>query len=417
MKKILSLVMALAMILMLAACSGSAETPNGGSSAGAASGGSGADAASGGSSADAAPETIRIGFFAPVSAASAAADGASAINSAKLAVKLVNENGGINGASVELVDYDDGLDTTEAANIAEKLAYDDSIAAVVSGSYSGPTKVAAPICQEAGKLMVSAYAVHPDVTGAGDLIFSQSFPGAVQATGAAVFTAEQLKATKVAIIYVDLDFGTTQVDAFKAKLAKDYPEVEVVYEQGVAISDSDLTSVVTAAAAAGADMIYSVNYYEQAAEVLRQVGLQGLNIPVLGTEGADSWMLLDIAGEYADGLYITTNMNRDDQNAQTQAYIENYRTEYGIEPDMVGASVYDAFQVLFEAMSNVGTDAEAMRDFISNMKNFDTVTGTLLYYNAEGSAVKPIQVQLVTNGEYHYAGIVDDETIIDPANY
>jgi branched-chain amino acid transport system substrate-binding protein len=51
------------------------------------------------------------------------------------------------------------------------------------------------------------------------------------------------------------------------------------------------------------------------------------------------------------------------------------------------------------------------------MKNFDTVTGTLLYYNAEGSAVKPIQVQLVTDGEYHFAGVVDDEAIIDPANY
>ena len=142
--------------------------------------------------AEAKSDTIKIGFFAPVSAASAAADGASALNSAKLAVKLCNENGGINGTQVELVDFDDGLDTTQAANIAERLAGDRDIAAVVSGSYSGPTKVAAPIFQEAGKLMVSAYAVHPDVTGAGDLIFSQSFPGAVQATGAAVVAAEQL---------------------------------------------------------------------------------------------------------------------------------------------------------------------------------------------------------------------------------
>ncbi len=391
MKKVLSIALVLLMIVALVACSsGKTETKEG---------------------------PIKIGFFAPVSAASAAADGASALNSAKLAVKLVNANGGINGRQVELVDYDDGLDTTQAANIAEKLAGDSSIAAVVSGSYSGPTKVAAPIFQEAGKLMVSAYAVHPDVTGAGDLIFSQSFPGAVQATGAAVVAAEQLKATKVAIIYVDLDFGTTQVNAFKAKLEKDYPNVQVVYEQGVSIKDSDMTSVVTAAGASGADLIYSVNYYEQAAEVLRQVGMQKLNIPVLGTEGADSWMLLDIAKEYADGLYITTNMNRDDQNAQTQAYIKNYREEYKIEPDMVGASVYDAFQVLFEAMKNVGTDTQNMKAYIAGMKNFDTVTGTLLYYNAEGSAVKPIQVQLVTKGEYHYFGIVDDAQIIDPANY
>ena len=84
--------------------------------------------------AEAKSDTIKIGFFAPVSAASAAADGASALNSAKLAVKLCNENGGINGTQVELVDFDDGLDTTQAANIAERLAGDRDIAAVVSGS-------------------------------------------------------------------------------------------------------------------------------------------------------------------------------------------------------------------------------------------------------------------------------------------
>ena len=400
MKKFLVLLLTVAMIFTFAACGGSNE------GSGEGEGGEGE-----------LPEVIKIGFFAPESAASAAADGASAQNSAKLAVELINENGGINGSMVELVDYDDALDTTEAANIAEKLAYDDEIVAVVSGSYSGPTKVAAPIFQEAGKVMVSAYAVHPDVVGAGDLIFSQSFPGYVQGTGAAIFAAENLQAKKIAIIYVDLDFGTTQVTAFKNKLAADYPDVEIVYEQGVNIADSDLSSPVTAAVDSGADLIYSVNYYDQAAEVLRQVGQKDYDIPVLGTEGADSWMLLDIAGEYADGLYITTNMNRDDQNAQTQAYIENYRSKFGIEPDMVGASVYDAFQVLFDAIANAGTDSQAMAEYIAAMQNFDTVTGTLLYYNTEGSAVKPIQVQEVTNGEYHFAATIDDIEIIDPSYY
>ena len=399
MKKLLSILLILSMIFVFAACG--SEGTNEGEGEGTVE----------------LPEVIKIGFFAPVSAPSAAADGLSALNSAKLAVKLINENGGINGSTVELVDMDDGLDTTEAANIAEKLAYDDSVVAVVSGSYSGPTKVAAPIFQEAGKLMVSAYAVHPDVVNAGDLIFSQSFPGKLQGTAAAIYATETLKAKKIAIISVDLDFGATQVEAFKAQLEKMGSDAEIVYEQAIAISDSDMSSAVTAAAAEGADLIYSVNYYEQAAQVLREVGQKDLGIPVLGTEGADSFELLNIAGKYADNLYITTNMNRDDQNAETQAYIENYVNEYNIQPDMVGASVYDAFQVLFAAMKEVGVDTQAMKDYIASMENFDTVTGTLIRYNPDGSAVKPVQIQKVTNGEYHSAGVIDDMDIIDPANY
>ena len=396
MKKFLTLLLIAAMVFTMAGC-----------------GSNGGDSAESGSD----EETIKIGFFAPVSAPAASADGQSSLNSAKMAVKLKNEAGGIDGKQIELVDFDDKLDTKEAANIAEKLASDDSIAAVVSGSYSGPTKVAAPIFQDAGKLMVSAYAVHPDVVNAGDLIFSQSFPQALQGAAAAKYATETLKAKKVAIISVDLDFGSAQVEGFKAQLKKMKSDIEIVYEQAIDISDNDMSSPVTAAAAAGADLIYSVNYYEQAAQVLREVGQKKLDIPVLGCEGADSFELLNIAGEYANGLYITTNMDRDSKDEQIVAYIDNYVKEYDIQPDMVGASVYDAFQVVFAALEECGTDTAAMQKYIAGLENFDTVTGTLIRYNPDGSAVKPVQIQLVTDGEYHSAGVIDDPEIIDPASY
>ena len=404
MKKLLSSLLALAMVLSLAACGN-------GSSSSAGSAGSAGSASSGGESAD----PIRIGFFAPVSAASAAADGQSAQQSAELAVKLVNESGGINGRMVELVDYDDGLDTAEAANIAEKLTTADGVAAVVSGSYSGPTKVAAPICQDAGIVMVSAYAVHPDVVNAGEYIFSQSFPGAVQATAAATFAVEDLGAQRIAIVAVDLDFGKEQSAYFKAKAAE--LGAEIVSEDYIAISDNDMTSVISKIKSENVDLIYMPNYYAHASEVCRQVALQGLDVDILGCEGADSWQLLETAGEYAEGLYITTNMDRDDPNESTQAYIENYRAEYNMEPDMVGASVYDAFEVLFAAMKEVGTDSDAMQEYIANMKDFATVTGTLMYYTSAGSAVKPVQIQRVGEDlQFHSYSVIDDINIIDGDN-
>lgn len=406
MKKLVSTLLALAMLLSLAAC-GNTSSSSAGSAGSAGSSGS---SSSGGSS-----DPIRIGFFAPVSAASAAADGQSAQQSAELAVKLINENGGINGRMVELVDYDDGLDTAEAANIAEKLTTADGVAAVVSGSYSGPTKVAAPICQDAGIVMVSAYAVHPDVVNAGEYIFSQSFPGAVQATAAATFAVNDLKAQRIAIVAVDLDFGKEQSAYFKAKAAE--LGAEIVSEDYIAMSDNDMTSVISKIKSENVDLIYIPNYYAHASEVCRQVALQGLDVDILGCEGADSWQLLETAGEYAEGLYITTNMDRDDPNESTQAYIENYRAEYNMEPDMVGASVYDAFEVLFAAMKEVGTDSDAMQEYIANMKDFATVTGTLMYYTSAGSAVKPVQIQQVGEDlQFHSYSVIDDISIIDGDN-
>ena len=400
MKKLLSTLLALAMAMSLAACGGDTSTPTG--------------SGSGGTSQTQSEDPIKIGFFAPVSAASAAADGQSAQQSAELAVKLINE-AGINGRTVELVDYDDALDTAEAANIAEKLTTADGVDAVVSGSYSGPTKVAAPICQDAGIVMVSAYAVHPDVVNAGEYVFSQSFPGAVQATAAATFAVEDLGAQRIAIVAVDLDFGKEQSAYFKAKATE--LGAEIVSEDYIAMSDNDMTSVISKIKNENVDLIYMPNYYAHASEVCRQVALQGLDVDILGCEGADSWQLLQTAGEYAEGLYITTNMDRDDPNESTQAYIENYRAEYNMEPDMVGASVYDAFEVLFAAMKEVGTDPAAMQEYIANMKDFDTVTGTLMYYTSAGSAVKPVQIQQVGEDlQFHSYSVIDDIQIIDGDN-
>ena len=408
MKKLLSTLLALTMVMSLVACgSGDTSTPSDASTP--------SSSGSGGSSQGQSEDPIKIGFFAPVSAASAAADGQSAQQSAELAVKLINEARGINGRTVELVDYDDALDTAEAANIAEKLTTADGVDAVVSGSYSGPTKVAAPICQDAGIVMVSAYAVHPDVVNAGEYVFSQSFPGAVQATAAATFAVEDLGAQRIAIVAVDLDFGKEQSAYFKAKATE--LGAEIVSEDYIAMSDNDMTSVISKIKNENVDLIYMPNYYAHASEVCRQVALQGLDVDILGCEGADSWQLLQTAGEYAEGLYITTNMDRDDPNESTQAYIENYRAEYNMEPDMVGASVYDAFEVLFAAMKEVGTDPAAMQEYIANMKDFDTVTGTLMYYTSAGSAVKPVQIQQVGEDlQFHSYGVIDDIEVIDGDN-
>ncbi|MEA4933882.1 MAG: ABC transporter substrate-binding protein [Lawsonibacter sp.] len=406
-KKAIALLLVAAMGLACTAC-GQKNSSGGGSAA--SSSGSAAS-----SSSSAAGEPIKIGFFAPITSAAASADGESTRNAVELAAKMLNDGGGINGRPVELVIYDDGLDTTQAVSIAEKLTTKDGIVAAVSGSYSGPTRVAAPIFQAAGIPLVSAYAVHPDVVNAGDFVFSQSFPGKVQGTAGAQFAVDTLGTKRIAIIAVDLDFGTELADTFSTYATAHGAEI-ISYDK-VAISDNEFSSVVTKVKSLNPDLIYLANYYGHAAEVLKQCKLQGLNVPILGTEGADSWQFLQTAGEYAEGFYITTNLDRDAQDAAVQEFIKLYKETYKMEPDMVGASAYDAMQIVFEAIKQVGTDPVAMKECIAGMKDIDTVTGKLLYYTQTGEAVKAVQIQQVKDGAFHHYGSIDDLAIIDPDNY
>jgi branched-chain amino acid transport system substrate-binding protein len=355
-------------------------------------------------------EPVRIGFFAPVTGA-AASDGKSATNSAELAVKLINEKGGINGQLVELVKYDDGLDTKQAVNIAQKLTTKDNVVAVVSGSYSGPTRVAAPIFQEAGMPMLSAYAIHPDVTASGDFIFSQSFSGAVQGTAGAKIAVEKLGAKRISILAVDIDFGKTLSEAFTAYATANGAEIVSVDKFGM--PETEFSPVLTKIKeTVKPDLLYIACYPSHGTEIARQSKRLGLNVQILGTEGIDSVQFLEVAKEDAEGVIITTNMDRDSKEETVQNYITAYKAEYGTAPDMVGASTYDAFETLFKVIAENGTDPVAIRDGVKVLKNFETVTGRLLEYAPSRVAVKAVQIQIVKDGEFHYYDVVTDDAII-----
>ena len=120
--------------------------------------------------------TIKIGFNAPLTGF-AASDGKSASEGAKLAVEQINAAGGIKGKMLELVIYDDQAKPAQAIPIANKLIGQDKVVMGVSGSYSGPTRSAAGVFQEAGIPYISAYAIHPDITRAGNYVFRTSFLG------------------------------------------------------------------------------------------------------------------------------------------------------------------------------------------------------------------------------------------------
>ncbi len=359
-----------------------------------------------------AEEPVKLGFFAPVTGP-AAADGESVLNSARLAVEHINEAGGINGAEVELVYYDDHLDSKQAVSIAQKLTTRDGVAAVVSGSYSGMTRASAPIFQNARIPMISAYAIHPDIPETGDYIFEQSFPGPIQGKVGGYVAVDMLEAEEIAILYVDNDFGDTLNDNFRSYIEE--KGAEIVYTDSFAIGEREFNPVLTRIKELDPDLLYLVAYAGEGAAVVRQAKNIGLDCQILGTEGIDSTtQFLGVAGEDAEGLIITTNLNRDSEEEIVQNYISRYTEKYGFAPDMVGASAYDAIMLLAHVMREYGTDPVAIKDGIYEIENFMSNTGLTYRYTDIGEAVKPVQVQIVKDGQFHYYDTIDDMDLITP---
>lgn len=354
---------------------------------------------------------IRIGFFSPTTGF-AAADGTSALQSAQLAVSMVNENGGVLGRQLELIYYDDAAAPDQASAIARKLIEQDQVVAGISGSYSGATRAAAPIFQEAGIPMLSAYAIHPEITTTGDKIFRIGTLADVQGRVGAELAAKQLNATKVAILTVDNDFGISLTDGFKQHAEE--LGLEIVMEEKYPLGETEFRPIIGKIKEAAPDVVYATGYYNEAANLVRQADEEGLDVQIIGQEGYDSPKFVELAGEAAEGVIITTDLNRDSDRPMTKTFLEQYRATYGEDADMVGASAFDAVQVLAYAIETAGsTESSAITAAIAGLENFeDVASGPFWHYTASREVVRPVSSQIVRDGAFHLYHEFEDEALV-----
>ena len=355
--------------------------------------------------------TLKIGFFAPESGW-AAADGQSAYDAAKLAVADINKSGGVNGRQLELVNYDDASDTKQAVTIATRLVTQDKVVAVVSGSYSDQTLAAAPIFQRNGVPMLAAYAVNPGIPATGDFIFQQDFDGVVEGKAAAVALVKNLGAKKIAIVAIKNDFGSSLVQGFTEEArALGATIVATDYNQ---FGEKDFTPILMRDSSKGADGFFMAQYYSESQQFLNNWNQIGLTLPLVGTEGIDSTtQFFQPVGAQANGLVFTTPFNRDSAETVVVNFVKGFTAAYNYAPDMVGATTYDSFLVLKQAMAK-GVAAKQIREGIAATKNFVGVTGTIMRYNATGSVIKAVELQIVKDGLPHHYGIIEDAAIITP---
>jgi branched-chain amino acid transport system substrate-binding protein len=362
-------------------------------------------------------QQIPIGFFAPITGP-AAADGMSAKNAVELGLKEVNEAGGIRGKKVELIIYDDRLKAEEVVAIANKLIEKDKVVGVVSGSYSGPTRVSAPIFQKAGMPMVAGYAVHPDVTWEpklkkpNDFCFRNGFLGEIEGAAAAEFAVKNLKAKRISLIFMDNDFGRA-ISAGFAERAEKLGATILTKQMYKFPGEKDFRPFLTRIKEGNPDVIFAAGYYNEAASIVRQAKELGIQSQILGEEGFDSPKFLEIAGPAAEGVIIATNLDRDDPRPLVQNFLKNYRKAYGEDADMVGASSYDAFMILLKAIEKVGTDPKAIQKALLETKDYNGLTGKISRF-VQGEVVKPVQIQVVKDGKFRRLAVIDNPEVITP---
>jgi branched-chain amino acid transport system substrate-binding protein len=358
-------------------------------------------------------QNIRIGFQAPLTGP-AASDGKTALQGAQLAVEQINSSGGVRGRQIELVVLDDQTQPAQAVPIANKFI-GDGIKAVISGSYSGPTRAAAGVFQEAKIPYISAYAIHPDIVRAGNYVFRTSFMGEVQGRAAAKLIVDIMKKKRVTMINVNNDFG----QALSAGMKDAAPKLglQLISEYNFGMGDRQFGSIVASVKKDDPEVIYVSGYFFNGGPLVAQLRAGGVTAPIVGTEGFDTANFVQIAKEAAEGVIITTSLDRDTTDPTMRKFIDDYKKRFNVGAEMVAASTHTAVNVLVEAIRKVGIeDSTKLRNEIGATKNMPSAAGTITF-NSSREVYKAAQIQIIKNGEFKRFAVIDDPVLLAPPTY
>ena len=269
----------------------------------------------------------------------------------ELAVKDINAAGGILGRKLEVVN----MDTQTNPGVAKALvvkAIDDGAFAIFGPVFTGSILISQTETRRAEV---------PNFTAAAGALVTQQGSPYIFRTGltqsntmpkAARYMAEKLKLKKVAVVYVNNDFGKGGRDAIVAALKN--VNVEVAGDISTEAGQVDFSSAVVKAKQAGADGVFVYLNEEESARALRELRKQGWDKPIIGDVTLLGQKVIDLAGEAANGVVGHSEMSADAPIPAIKAVREKFVRDYKFVPDHNGIKGYQGVYMLKAGIEKVG---------------------------------------------------------------
>jgi branched-chain amino acid transport system substrate-binding protein len=341
----------------------------------------------------AADDTVRIGFPTPLTGPFAA-EARDQVKCAELAVKLVNDKGGIGGRKVELLVRDDKLNAGEAATRTLELIEKDKVHAVV-GALSSAVQLAVNEVTRARGVIYVSISQSDTINEAKD--FSKyTFHEALNPhmTTAAVARQTMKKGMKVAHLVADYAYGHEMLNGFKRAQAAIGAESvgEILHPFGAA----DYSTFMPRLMSLRADVLCISNFGRDQANAIKQAVDFGIKqqmkivVPVLLHNqrlavGPDVFEGVVGGANYYWGLEKQSKTSAD-FNAAFRA------ANNGAIPTDYGAYGYSGVASLLLAMQAAGgTDTDKVVDALEKL-DYDLTKGPQHYRKCDHQSVQSVLV-------------------------
>lgn len=307
--------------------------------------------------------------------------GEAARDGAQLALKEINEKGGVNGQQLELIVYDDETKPEKGLENAKRLIDQDKVAAFLGPANTGVGLNQVDYVQQSQVLMLVTASAGTAVTQKfkdqdKNYILRTSMVDAAQAPTMVDFLVKNKGLKKIAILHDTTAYGVGGKDDMIKRLKEKWDLAPVAVES-FKIGDTDLSAQIERAKAAGAEAVATYALGPELAQVMKALARANWKVPVVGSWTITGELFHKLAADLVENDVYGVMSVHPSKSEAYKAFDEKMRKAYGrnnFAP--VAAQSYDGIYILAKAIEKAGTDPKAIRDAVEATTGFSGVTNT-----------------------------------------
>jgi branched-chain amino acid transport system substrate-binding protein len=333
----------------------------------------------------AADKTVTIGINLPFTGADAH-DAELIKDGAMLAIDEANQQGGVAGYKVEVLQLDDGTatagqyDPAQAATNARKMVADKGVVAAIGPQMSGSGKAMSPILSQGDLATITPSSTNPDITDpkfAGQyrpkgraIYFRTVTTDAFQGPNMANYYADTLKVKSVYVLDDSGAYGVGIADAFQGQAEK--RGIKVLGRDQLNPKEADYATTLTKIKSLNPHALYYGGVAQAGVKVVKQASDLLPHLIKGGGDGLYGAEILRGAGfPAAQGWYATIAAPNILDNPDAKPFVEKFAKKYSQQPENYSITAYDAALVILDAVKRVAASGkevtrDAVRDAIQS---------------------------------------------------
>lgn len=303
---------------------------------------------------------LAIGFFGALTGPNANL-GINERNGIKVALEDFNDENP--DCKVDLEEFDSQGSGDQAPALAQQAIQNQKVIGLIGPAFSGESRTANPIFDQAGLSVVTASATGTDLSTKGWKIFHRAVPND-NAQGPAIvkYLKDELNAKKIAVLDDKSEYGKGIADIIR----KDFGS-------GVVVNDSfddkatEFSSTVNKVKGANVDAVVFGGYYSQGGPLAKQLKDGGVTAKFIGPDGVNDKGFVEGAGAAAEGAILTAPADvASAGDEKTSEFIDKYKKINGTDVGLYSLEAYDAANIYLECIAKGNTTRQKIESCLDS---------------------------------------------------